>query len=88
MVDTHKAIFALYSNVRSVNGDYNAYDASGKSVTINQSTVNAWVDPNLYKYKRANEYPSIADQLDNIYHNGIDAWKATIKTTKDKHQKG
>ena len=88
MVDTHKAIFALYSNVRSVNGDYDAYDESGKSVTINQSTVNAWVDPNLYKYKRANEYPSIADQLDNIYHNGIDAWKATIKTTKDKHQKG
>jgi len=88
MVDTHKAIFALYSNVRSVNGDYNAYDASGKSVTINQSTVNAWVDPNLYKYKRANEYPSIADQLDNIYHNGIDTWKATIKATKDKYPKG
>ena len=36
---------------------------------------------------RANEYPSIADQLDDIYHNGIDAWKATIKTTKDKYPK-
>ena len=37
---------------------------------------------------RANNYPSIVDQLDDIYHNGIDAWKATIKTTKDKYPKG
>ena len=37
---------------------------------------------------RAKDYPSIADQLDDIYHNGIDAWKATIKTTKDKYPKG
>ena len=36
---------------------------------------------------RRNEYPSIADQLDDIYHNGIDAWKSTIKTTKDKYPK-
>ena len=40
-----------------------------------------------YKDKRANEYPSIEDQLDDIYHNGIDAWKATIKLTKDKYPK-
>ena len=40
-----------------------------------------------YARNRANEYPSIADQLDDIYHNGIDAWKATIKTTKDKYPK-
>lgn len=42
---------------------------------------------NGYKRKRSNEYPSIVDQLDDIYHNGIDAWKATIKTTKDKYPK-
>jgi len=40
-----------------------------------------------YQSKRAAEYPSIADQLDDIYHNGIDAWKATIKATKDKYPK-
>jgi|TARA_Y100001972_G_scaffold113648_1_gene148558 hypothetical protein len=40
-----------------------------------------------YKDKRAAEYPSIPDQLDDIYHNGIDAWKATIKVTKDKYPK-
>ncbi len=40
-----------------------------------------------YQRKRAIEYPSMADQLDDIYHNGIDAWKATIKVTKDKYPK-
>jgi len=32
-------------------------------------------------------YPPIGDQLDDIYHNGINAWKATIKVTKDKYPK-
>ena len=36
---------------------------------------------------RAAVYPSIFDQLDDIYHNGIDGWKATIKATKDKYPK-
>jgi len=40
-----------------------------------------------YKTQRAEEYPSIKDQLDDLYHNGIDGWKATIKTTKDKYPK-
>ena len=40
-----------------------------------------------YSRRRVSEYPSIEDQLDDIYHNGIDAWKATIKVTKDKYPK-
>ena len=36
---------------------------------------------------REENYPSIPDQLDDIYHNGLDAWKATIKVTKDKYPK-
>jgi len=44
-------------------------------------------DAKQYQRNRAKEYPSIVDQLDDIYHNGIDAWKATIKTTKDKYPK-
>jgi len=44
-------------------------------------------DAKQYQRDRAAEYPSMADQLDDIYHNGIDAWKATIKTTKDKYPK-
>ena len=41
-----------------------------------------------YKSNRRKEYPSIEDQLDDIYHNGIDGWKTTIKVTKDKYSKG
>ena len=36
---------------------------------------------------RKAEYPAIEDQLDDIYHNGIDGWKTTIKATKDKYPK-
>jgi len=49
----------------------------------------AWdLENDSYKSKRRAEYPSIADQLDDMYNNGFDAWKATIKTTKDKYPKG
>ena len=44
-------------------------------------------DSTEYQRKRELEYPKIQDQLDDIYHNGIDAWKATIKVTKDKYPK-
>ena len=48
----------------------------------------AWdLENNSYKSQRRAEYPSIEDQLDDIYHNGIDAWKATIKVIKDKYPK-
>ena len=40
-----------------------------------------------YQRDRAEAYPSMADQLDDIYHNGVDAWKATIKAVKDKYPK-
>ena len=44
-------------------------------------------DNKEYQRKRADEYPSVVDQLDDIYHNSLDAWKATIKATKDKYPK-
>jgi len=48
----------------------------------------AWdLENDSYKSQRRAEYPSIEDQLDDIYNNGLDAWKATIKTTKDKYPK-
>ena len=49
--------------------------------------LQAEYDAKQYQRDRAKEYPSMADQLDDIYHNGIDAWKATIKTIKDKYPK-
>ena len=41
-----------------------------------------------YDEQRKAEYPSIGDQLDKIYHEGIDAWKNDmIKPIKDKYPK-
>ena len=40
-----------------------------------------------YKLDRAIAYPSIADQLDQIYHEGIDAWKETIAAVKAEYPK-
>ena len=46
-----------------------------------------YVGVTTYTEARAAEYPPIVDQLDKIYHNGIDAWKAEIKVIKDKYPK-
>ena len=92
MTDLHKAIRAIHNNVVTIVGDSKtdivAIDSSENNVTIDWTQVEAWTDPNEYQYKRAAEYPSVADQLDDLYHNGIDGWKTTIKAVKDKHSKG
>ena len=46
-----------------------------------------YVGVTTYTEARAVEYPPIVDQLDKIYHSGIDAWKADIKKIKDKYPK-
>ena len=40
-----------------------------------------------YAELRAKEYPSIPDQFDLIYWEGLEGWKAEIKKTKDKYPK-
>ena len=81
-----KAVYALYSNAVKTVED-KAFDVDGNEITLNMTNINNWVDPKAYVDKRLAEYPSIADQLDDIYHNGVDAWKATIKAVKDKYPK-
>jgi len=63
-------------------------DFTWSQVSAKKAELQTAYDNNEYQRKRAIEYPSIADQLDDIYHNGVDGWKATIKTTKDKYPKG
>ena len=58
---------------------------------IDESLVDAKVKEleaiQAYQSKRKSEYPKIEEQLDKIYHSGIDAWKADIKAIKDKYPK-
>ena len=87
----HEAIRETHNTVVTIRGsdqsDIVAFDDSGNSVTINWTKVNNHITSNEYKQKRQAEYPSIVDQLDDIYHNGIDGWKTTIKAVKDKYPK-
>ena len=62
------------------------YDDEAKR-TKHMATLKAEWEAIKYKRDRAVAYPSMPDQLDDIYHNGVDAWKATIKAVKDKYPK-
>ncbi len=57
-------------------------------ITAKISEMEAEYNANQYQRDRQAEYPALVDQLDEIYHNGINAWKAVIKVTKDKYPKG
>ena len=80
------AIYKLYPQVTTTVNDI-AYDADGNEVSYDAQAVQTYVDNHAYITKRQAEYPSIPDQLDTLYHSGLDAWKAQIKTVKDKYPK-
>ena len=59
------------------------------AVSAEMDRVQAEYDALDYARKREAEYPKIGDQLDKIYHEGIDAWKADMITPiKNKYPKG
>tara|TARA_R110000803_G_scaffold67140_2_gene128763 strand:+ start:528 stop:815 length:288 start_codon:yes stop_codon:yes gene_type:complete len=94
MADLHKAIRAIHNSVVSINGDTQndivALDNSNNEVSINWTEVNAWNDPDLYKYNREAQYPSIQEQLDLQYWdsvNGTTTWKDTVAKVKSDNPK-
>jgi hypothetical protein len=87
----HKAIYALYPQVVTVDDGTGAFDAQGNQVTIDIDAVNAWQDPDTYKYQRMAEYPSIQEQMDMQYWdaiNGTTTWQDAINAVKTKYPKG
>ena len=87
----HDAIYALYPNVVTVDDKAGAIDKDGNKVEIDIAQVNAWVDPNSYKYKRQQEYKPLAEQLDMQFHDvqdGTETWLDHIKEVKAKYPKG
>jgi hypothetical protein len=86
----HNAIYALYSQVVSVDDTEGAKDAQGNQVEIDMDLVNAWVDPNAYKAKRASEYPPITEYLDGVVKGDqaqIDKYIADCLAVKAKYPK-
>ena len=87
----HKAIYKLYPTVVTVDDTEGAFDAQGNKVTIDMALVNAWVDPNAYKSKRAAEYPNQAEYLDGVVKGDqaqIDKYIADCLAVKAKYPKG
>lgn len=86
----HRAVYALYPQVVCVDDTAGAFDSQGNQVEIDMVAVNAWVDPDAYKYQRAQAYPSIQEQLDMQYWdavNGTTTWQDTINAIKAKYPK-
>ena len=58
-----------------------------KAVQAKLKELQAEHDSKAYARARAVAYPSWQDQMDLLYHGGVDALKAELKKTKDKYPK-
>ena len=96
MTDVIRAIKSINPNAEvSVGGnDVNDITWHNGTTPIAKADIEAKMaelqteyDNNKYQRDRAAEYPTIKDQLDDIYHNCIYGWKTTIKAVKDKYPK-
>ena len=95
MAYDHEAIYSAYKGtVVSIDDGKGAFDKDGNSVTLDNNKIVAArksIDDAFaatkYQRDRVAEYPTWQDQLDKIYHSGVDAWKADIKAIKDKYPK-
>ena len=88
------AIRRVYSEVVTINGGKQAWDDDGKEVELNEELILQEIEKIKEEYKaveyqrlRKVEYPKIEDQLDLLYHKGIDGWKEEIQKVKDKYPK-
>ena len=73
--------------VDSDNSDYQQFkkDVVGIGTTcVEGADVETQIS---YVDARVAEYPPLQEQLDKIYHSGVNAWKADIKAIKDKYPK-
>ena len=62
-------------------------EAAAQAAEADRAAAEALVAANQYQVQRAQAYPSIVDQLDILYHQGYDGWKATITAVKEEFPK-
>ncbi len=94
MTNIIKAILAIKSNAQvSVSGedintiiwhDNNPTGITNQQILAKQSELQALED--VYENRRK-DYGAIVDQLDEIYHDGLDSWKTRIASIKTKYPK-
>ena len=93
-MDRHKAIRNLYENVCTIDDTEGAFDENGNQIILDEAKISvemerlqAEYDSKQYQRDRAADYPSWQEQMDLLYHGGVDALKAELKKTKDKFPK-
>jgi hypothetical protein len=87
----HNAIYAIYPQVVTIDESVGAIDKNENKVEIDLLLVNAWVDPEAYKIKRAAKYPSITDYIDGIVKGDnaqVQAYIDACLAVKAKYPKG
>ena len=67
--------------------DGNPNKITEEQILAKQKELQADYDAKKYQRDRAADYPSWQEQMDLLYHGGVDALKAELKKTKDKFQK-
>ena len=67
-------VYEAWSEVDPITGEPKA----DKAITVDKAAVDAEYAKQEYAENREKAYPTIEDQLDYIYHNGIDKWKTDI----------
>lgn len=68
--------------------DENQTKPTEQEILDKQAELQTEYDNNQYQRDRTKEYPPLEEQLDYIYHNGVDAWKSDIITPiKNKYPK-
>ena len=94
MITKNDAILALYptAGFTTSGGEIVQWDSTDpqpteQEIEVKLAELKYQEEVNVYQEKRKLEYPDWGDQLDKIYHDGIDAWKADIKKIKDKYPK-
>ena len=94
MIDKFYAVKALCPEARFgvrnnevVWRDENIKQPTEKEINDKIAELQADYDSKQYQRDRAVAYPSIEDQLDMLYHQGIEGWKTEIKKVKDAHPK-
>ena len=96
MITKFTAIHALVGGQISgpANGPISEYKFRDEQTPPTEEAIQAKLtelqadyDAKQYQRDRAVDYPSWQEQMDLLYHGGVDALKAELKKTKDKFPK-
>ena len=80
-------IAGIGENLDSLVWVKNPDNITNEQIETKLAELQAEYEANQYQRDRAADYPSWQEQMDLLYHGGVDALKAELKKTKDKFPK-